>query len=519
MTKLLSRSEYCEDGHRLMKDSQDERRQDDQGLQGRGHEVQGHDDQSPGGARDEGLRHDHVTPELVARVAERSTSLAELFLRVYDHLLEVCPECARAVEAFEEERKALFRARGGDLPAEEPGAIRDFGDVRARVADEQRRLESMLPQARAELAELLSLDRGRRLDRVRRQGAVGDEDRWANPVLVSLLLEKSFSQLGADLEEAENLAEVAEEVASRLPADRYTRSLATDLRTRALAYRANARRALQDLPEAERWMGLALQLCAETSDPLVEAEVHQLAASLWKDQRRFSDSRVYLDRAAAIYHRLGDDHLLGRNWLYRSLLYEVQGDLDESIEALRHAVELLDPDRDAHAQLCAFHNLAWFLTNMERYIEAAEVYRSHRTRYTDFPGFAIQLRQRWLEGRLAYGTGRSQEAEALFSDVRRGFVERDMSYDAALVSLDLARLYAAQARNRELGELAAEMVATFQAHGIQREALAALGIFQRAAAAETVTQGMIRELAAYLEATRDKPAPPFEPACDPAELR
>ena len=487
-----------------MKDSHD----------GAGYEDQGYDD-----TRADAVRHHHLTPELIARVARRSTSVAELFLRVYDHLLEVCPECAREVEAFEEERRALRRSRGGDLPTGELAAVRDFRGVRARVAEEERRLERTLPRARAELDELLSLDRDRRVDHVRRARGGREETRFANPVLANLLLERSRGQLGSDLEEAENLAELAEEVAFRLPADRYTRSLGTDLRTRALAYRANARRALQDLPEAERRMDLALQMCAETSDPLIEAEVHQLAAALWKDQRRFDDARRDLDRAAAIYHRLGDDHLLGRTWLYRALLYEVRGDLEESIEALRHAVELLDPDRDAHAQLCAFHNLAWSLTNLERYGEAFEVFRAHRFRYEGFPGARIQLRRRWLEGRIAFGTGRPDRAEALFSEARRGFLEQDMSYDAALVSLDLARLHATRNRHAELRDLAAEMAAAFQAHGIEREALAALGIFQRAAAADAVTQGMIRELAAYLEAHRDDPARRLEPPCDPAEPR
>lgn len=499
MTKLLSGWERFADGYGDMQDSHDKDRHDD--------------------VRHDDVLHDHVTPELIAGVAERSTSIAELLRRVYDHLLAVCPECAQVVEDFEEERRALIRSRIGGPPAGELGAIRDLAGVRARVAEEQRRLKSTVPRARAELAELLSLDRDRRLGHIRGPRVSRDESRFANPVLANLLLERSRGQLGAELEEAENLAELAEEVASRLPANRYPRSLATDLRARAVAYRANARRARQDLLEAEGLMGLALRTCMETSDPLVVAEVHQLAAALWKDQRRFDDARIYLGRAAAIYHRLGDDHLLGYNWLDRALLYEVQGDLGEAIEALRHAVKLLDPDRDAHAQLCAFHNLAWFLTNLERYGEAAEVYRSHRTRYEDFPGVRVQLRRRWLEGRIAYGTGRPQEAEAVLSDVHRGFLEREMSYDAALVSLDLARLYADQGRNRELGDLAREMVAAFEALGIHREALAALSIFQRAAAAEAVTQGMIRELAAYLEATRDNPAPRFEPICGPAELR
>ena len=60
------------------------------------------------------------------------------------------------------------------------------------------------------------------------------------------------------------------------------------------------------------------------------------------------------------------------------------------------------------------------------------------------PDFSTSLRRRWIEGRLAAGLGRFDEAEAAFRETRQGFIERGIGYDAALASLDLAALYASR---------------------------------------------------------------------------
>jgi len=95
-----------------------------------------------------------------------------------------------------------------------------------------------------------------------------------------------------------------------------------------------------------------------------------------------------------------------------------------------------------------------------------------------------------------------EEAEAHFQGVRADFLARGNGYDAALVSLDLAALYLGQNRTAEVKELAAEMVKTFEEQKVHREAMAAVRLFQEAAARERATVELVGRLAEYLRRAR-----------------
>ncbi|MEA2601731.1 MAG: hypothetical protein QOF89_2723 [Acidobacteriota bacterium] len=101
--------------------------------------------------------------------------------------------------------------------------------------------------------------------------------------------------------------------------------------------------------------------------------------------------------------------------------------------------------------------------------------------------------------------GDTGTAERLFLETRDGFVRQGIGYDAAMVSLDLARVYLKEGRTADVQRLAGEMVAIFEAQEVHREATAALLLFQDAARREEVTAGLVRELALYLEAVRADP--------------
>jgi len=93
-------------------------------------------------------------------------------------------------------------------------------------------------------------------------------------------------------------------------------------------------------------------------------------------------------------------------------------------------------------------------------------------------------------------------AEAAFREVQREFLERRMGYDAALVSLDLARLLAAEGCTDDLKRLAAELMPVFESRDVHREAIVALLIFQRACEEERLTVELVQQLAAYLRRER-----------------
>ena len=154
---------------------------------------------------------------------------------------------------------------------------------------------------------------------------------------------------------------------------------------------------------------------------------------------------------------------------------------------------------------CARHNLIFFLAELGRFPEAQRLYREARPLYRSFNEPWVQNRRRWVRGKIARGLGQLRQAETQFLAARDGFVAEGIPYDTALVSLELALLYAEQGRTGELKRLAAEMVPIFASRHIHREALAALAFFRQAAEAETAGARLLARIAAYLRKARHAP--------------
>jgi hypothetical protein len=91
------------------------------------------------------------------------------------------------------------------------------------------------------------------------------------------------------------------------------------------------------------------------------------------------------------------------------------------------------------------------------------------------------LRLGWIEARVAAATGEADEAERGFGEVRSGFLEKGLVFPASLVSLDLALLLVRLGRTGQIVTLAAELVQSFTARGVGREAVVALVLLRRAA--------------------------------------
>jgi hypothetical protein len=120
------------------------------------------------------------------------------------------------------------------------------------------------------------------------------------------------------------------------------------------------------------------------------------------------------------------------------------------------------------------------------------------------------LRLRWTEGDILQGLGHESRAEAAYLEVRKGFIEHGISYDAASVTLALATLYLRQGRAAEIKQLAVEMLPIFQSRDLHQEAIAALLLFRRAVEMENLTLRMIEEVSEVVRRSQGKPSPRSE---------
>jgi tetratricopeptide (TPR) repeat protein len=311
--------------------------------------------------------------------------------------------------------------------------------------------------------------------------------------------------------DAEDLGLLAVGISEHLDVQRYVIELIEDLRGRAWAYVANARRVRSDLSGAEEAFVKAYQhLQKGTQDTLERAILFDLEASLRRAQRRFDDAFRLLRRAISIFLQSAQTHRAGRSLLKMSTLHHQIGNLDAAIQFLYQSLRLIDPEQEPRLLLCARHNLIDDLAEAGRYLEAQRLYRESRPFYRDFTDAWTQNRRRWVKGKISRGLGQLDQAESLFLAARDGFVSEGIPYDTALVSLEIATLYAEQGRTADLKRLAAEMVPIFSSLNIHREALAALAFLRQAVEAERASAELVASVAAFLRRAQHDPALRFQ---------
>lgn len=337
--------------------------------------------------------------------------------------------------------------------------------------------------------------------------------RFKNYVFGEYLLEQSYQSVFDEPSRAEDLAELALSVAKQLEGSHYGPALINDLKARAWAYVANARRVANDfagaaeaMTEAKKWLGQG------TDDILLKARLLALEGTLRREQRRFDEAHQRFDEALEIYREAGESHWENRTLVSVAHAYHDAGEPDKSIQLLKKVIPALDAEREPRLLFVAKQNLLTNLVEGEQYEEAKKLLPETQRLAQEVGSQLDAVRVRWAAGKVARGLGRLDEAEKTFNAVRDEFVERSLSYDAALSCLDLAALYAEQGRTGEMKKLAEEMLPIFNSRGVHREATAALLVFHQAARAESATVKLVREISSYLQEARKNPELQFKGA-------
>jgi tetratricopeptide (TPR) repeat protein len=409
--------------------------------------------------------------------------------RIVRHLLAGCEACRDFLASI--------------LPASDPAGT-DYSRAFAAAQHSVSKRAAAMAAERAEARELL---RELAVQPVYRQWIlVTDQPRFHTWGLCELLLEASrewgFQDPGRALETARLGAEAAE----RLDREVYGAARVNDLRARACATVANCERILCDFRAAEKSFAKAESLLKSgTGDPLERAGLLLLKASLLGHQLRFEEASRLLDRVIRTGRTCNDPHLCGKALITKGFLAGMDHEPEVSISLLREGIPLVDPAAEPRLLVAAYHNLILGLNEAGRPEDAGDLLQRTRDLYLYVGDRMSLIRLGWLEGKIALALGHLEEAEALFVVTRKELVDRKLGYDTALLLLDLAQVYARQGRGADMRHLAEEMLPIFQSRQIQREVVSVLIVFQKAAALERVTVGMLQELIEYLEESRSAP--------------
>jgi tetratricopeptide (TPR) repeat protein len=426
------------------------------------------------------------------------------------HLVDECPTCRAAFEAWRRESgeraiganvheydDAFERVRRQLSPHEGEGSAEggQGGGFEARVEKDRAVAEALA-------AELMAASRRDRLERLR-----DFRDDCPPLLLADALIERAKGYLPGQPEESFEAADLARAALQRERPD----TLSCEIYARALAHQANARRVQGQLRQADDLMDVARYLLRAQGggDRLTRAEMDRFTGGLRCAQRRFADAESMYSRAMMAYALEGENVDVARILLSLSIAYREMAEFDRAIEATSQALEILSEQDHPRLRLYAQHNMVSFLVEDGQVREAEELFAEIRDLYALFSDPLSSLRRIWLEGHLARGRKDFEAAVSHYEAVRTGFMSRGIGYDAALVALDLATLYAEQGRTAELKKIAEEIVPVFEAQDVHREAAAALMLFQDAVRTEQVTLGYVLELTRYLQRARLDPALQF----------
>jgi len=311
----------------------------------------------------------------------------------------------------------------------------------------------------------------------------------------------------ADPVQALELSDLGVEVADTLDPRLYHPKLIADRQALARAFLGNARRVASDLFGADRAFHEASALLAQGSLAEVPgADLASLLASLRIDQARYPEARRLLGEARETYEAWQDTENVGRVLLKLGLVAGYSGESDEAVRVFDQATEVLAESGRPRLVLQAHHNLANWLLEGGHPLEALARFREALPLYERFTGEPSSgLRRRWLEGKIHGGLGDLDTARAAFEEVRTEAARRELGYELAMVSLELAVLHLERGDTAAVRHLAGELVPSFHSRDLHRHALGALYLFQYAALADTATAAFTREILRYLQRARNNP--------------
>jgi tetratricopeptide (TPR) repeat protein len=415
------------------------------------------------------------------------------------HLLAGCDSCRAEMTPL---ATTMFTPEGAPVPQlsaqEETSYDLAISAAFARALEHERTLRLEREAAERKAEEILHA--------ILRSEAPTLEEGVLSWGFCETLIEKSLSLRFTDRKGMLHLANLARLAADRLDPEAYGEERRADMQARTWGELANAYRVNDDFAQAEAAMACALDLRFRgTSDPLLYARIADLNAALLCDQRRFREAFQMLDLAYAIRRRYSGTHEVGWVVILKGLYTGYAGRPEEGLQLLVRGLSMIDRARDSKLVFQTLHNILLFRVELGDYEQARRQLKRMRPLYARAVGPELN-KLHWIEGQIAAGLGDLVTAEATFQQIRQDFEESGLGYEAALVTLDLAGVWLRQGRTSEVRRTVSELIASFRALGVEREALSALHMLQEALERDQATLEILRLVSGILRRLQHEPA-------------
>lgn len=417
---------------------------------------------------------------------------------VVRHLLVGCSRCQGEMSPLS---TAMFRP-GSIEPEDSQVSESTYSDaISSSFALAWSRWQSLVQERKDAESKMARL-----LYRGSKSSQLPDEQGFWTWALCEVLLEKSWALRHQDPKGMLHLSELAAEAAQRLDSSTYGEESVADLQARAWIGLANALRVSDQLPLAQEILKQAFEARKRgTGSPLLRARIAELSASLMCDLRQFPTAFRLLDLAIALYQRNGVYHEAGRALIQKGVHTGRSGDPEHAILLLAQGLRLIDRKREPKLPLHALHNILLFRIELGQFRIARIQLWEMRPLYELHSDRINLLRLRWLEGKIFVGLGDFERAGRALLQAKERYEQTGMIYDAALISFDLASVWLQEGKRKEVRQLIQEMLETFRARYITREAIASLLMLRDAADRGALSLDLLDMVAGFFHSLKDEP--------------
>lgn len=403
------------------------------------------------------------------------------------HLLTRCPECVKLAQTV---ARRFRRARPGKTRSEV------YERILLRVEGANSPLRERIDRERLLAAsQWASLEKSPQAERLARIAADPSLQTWG---LYERLLEAAREAAPAHPARGLERAHLALAVANELDPQVYGEAPITDFKAGALAVRGNCKRIAEDFEGARADLEHASQLFEEgTGDPLAAANLLSLRGSWNVDLGFYAEAERLLQRAIHIYRKLGDEENIGKIMIQQATAVGYL-EPERAVAILEEATDHVNSVSQPFLELCLRHQLALFLNDAGRTLEASGVLEDSRSLYDKFPDGPYHLKLRLLEGKISRNLGNLEEAEEIFERLAEDFLRNGLSQEYLLCRLDLAEVVCAQGDRARTVEICSELHRALESWHMHSEGLAVMLLFVRAVDEERVEQGAFLDLGRYL---------------------
>jgi tetratricopeptide (TPR) repeat protein len=434
---------------------------------------------------------EHPTPQilkdlLLGRLATEDEKA------VITHLMTVCPQCRAAIAPTAEILFRPVRTTTSRSSEDEDLYDRAIAFACEAALERQRGLDRERVEADAKIDQLLS-------------GEKVQKSFWTWG-LCERLQERSWVLRQHDPNNMVRLSRFAVEAAERLNPSKYGALHAADLLARAWGGLANAYRISDQLPLAETSLEEAFAAYHKgTGSSLLRARLAEISASLLCDQREFPTAFRVLDLAYSIYLQKKAPHAAGRVLITKGLHTGYTGDPEEGVRLLARGLCMIDRACDPTLVFQTLHNILLFRVELSEFKSARRQIWDMRPLYKFHGDQILHVKLRWIEGKVFLGLGQLDRASRAFQQAKDAFLQKGMDYDAALVSFDLAALWLQEGKRDKVRQLLREMLETFRARYIAREAIAAMIMLRDAADRDELSLDLLEMISGLFHAFKPEP--------------